>query len=71
MKPVLVDTSIWVDHFRRGNKALEQLLIDDLVMTHPLVIGELWTLDKRLGGLAKRFGVNYQPPKSTCHSIAQ
>jgi predicted nucleic acid-binding protein len=124
MKGVLVDTSVWVEHFRQNNKALVSLLGADLVMTHPLIVGEiacgsppirtytlsnlgnlrqaqqasipetikfiererlfglgcglidllllastlmtpgveLWTLDKRLGALAERFGVQHQRP---------
>ncbi|NVM76421.1 hypothetical protein FHW83_002216 [Duganella sp. SG902] len=117
---VLVDTSVWVDHFRHRNPALEQLLHQDAVLTHLMIIGEiacgtppnprartlgdlgtlamaqhasvgetmafierealyglgcgvvdmmllastlmtpaaaLWTLDRRLAGLAERFGV--------------
>lgn len=38
---VLVDTSIWVDHFRWRNDTLADLLALDLVMTHPLVLGEV------------------------------
>ena len=38
---VLVDTSIWIDHFRRGNTILAQMLSVSQVTTHPLVIGEL------------------------------
>ena len=38
---VLVDTSIWVDHLRKGNRRLEQLLLDAEVVSHPYVIGEL------------------------------
>jgi predicted nucleic acid-binding protein len=30
-----------VDHFRHGNDTLIQLLDRDLVLTHPLIIGEL------------------------------
>ena len=122
MKGVLVDTSVWVDHFRKHNDALTNLLELDLVLTHPLVVGEiacgtppkriqtmtdlgslhqaqlasvrevmdfiererlfgagcglidlmllastlitpgteLWTLDKRLAGLADRFGVMHR-----------
>lgn len=124
MKGVLVDTSVWVDHFRRHNDALADLLELDLVMVHPMALGELacgtppaqaqtladleklqqtqqaslrevmafiererlfglgcglvdimllastlmtpgaelWTLDKRLGSLAERFGVLHRPP---------
>lgn len=123
MKGVLVDTSVWVDHFRNRNDALVELLAFDLVMAHPMVLGEiacgtppnrvrtlidleklqqtqqasvreviafvererlfgmgcglvdmqllastmmtpgveLWTLDKRLSGLAERFGVMHRP----------
>ena len=123
MKGVLVDTSVWVDHFRRRNPALVGCLEFDLVMVHPLIVGELacgtppdrmrtlsdlgslqqtrqaslrealafierehlfglgcgvvdvlllastlmtpgvelWTLDKRLGALAERFGVMHRP----------
>jgi predicted nucleic acid-binding protein len=38
---VLVDTSVWVDHFRRPNAALAELMGLDEVLTHPLVVGEL------------------------------
>jgi len=38
---ILVDTSIWIDHFRRGNAALAGLLESGLVCTHNFVIGEL------------------------------
>jgi predicted nucleic acid-binding protein len=38
---VIVDTSVWVDHFRQRNAALIDLLALDLVMVHPLIIGEI------------------------------
>jgi predicted nucleic acid-binding protein len=38
---VIVDTSIWVTHFRQGNRQLEKLLMDVEVMCHPFIIGEL------------------------------
>jgi predicted nucleic acid-binding protein len=38
---VLVDTSVWVDHLRRGNRELERRLEDGTVECHPFVIGEL------------------------------
>jgi predicted nucleic acid-binding protein len=123
MKGVLIDTSVWVDHFRNNNNVLVSLLGLDLALTHPMVLAELacgtppaprvrtlsdiellqqtqqaglrevvdfvereklyglgcglvdmvllastlitpsaelWTLDKRLGTLAERFGVSYQ-----------
>ncbi|WP_081067835.1 type II toxin-antitoxin system VapC family toxin [Burkholderia territorii] len=38
---VLVDTSVWVEHFRRPLPVLIQLLSVDNILTHPLVILEL------------------------------
>lgn len=123
MTQVLVDTSVWVQHFRRTDPTLVILLQADRVLTHPMVVAELacgtlpeprlqvlssldllqqpvqatlaetrvfveeqrlfglgcglvdlallasvlltpgarlWTLDKRLAGLASRFGVDFQ-----------
>lgn len=125
---VLVDTSVWVDHFRGRNEDLVNLMGRDLALIHPMVLLELacgtppapraqtlgdlallltaeqatleevmqfvereklyglgcglgcglvdmallastlvtpgaklWTLDRRLVGLANRFGVAHQP----------
>jgi hypothetical protein len=41
MSGVLVDTSVWIDHFRNRNEALENLLNQDVAFTHPMVIGEI------------------------------
>lgn len=38
---ILADTSVWVDHLRRGNATLAALLEDGQVAVHPFVIGEL------------------------------
>lgn len=38
---ILVDTSVWVDHLRRGDRKLEKLLNEGVVLCHPFVIGEL------------------------------
>jgi len=38
---VLVDTSVWIDHFRSGNHRLGNLLDQEAVLTHPFVIGEI------------------------------
>ncbi len=46
---ILVDTSIWVDHLRRGDEKLAALLNDGLVLLHSFVIGEL-----ALGNLPRR-----------------
>lgn len=123
MSGVLIDTSVWVDHFRHGKAALVDLLSRDVVLMHPWVLAEvacgtpparaqtladlaalqsaklateqellafiegerlygqgcglvdlgllasvrltagarLWTLDRRLGDLAARFGVAHSP----------
>lgn len=41
MRSVLVDTTVWVAHFRKGNPSLIELLEHDMVMIHPLIVGEL------------------------------
>jgi len=38
---ILVDTSVWVAHLRKGSRELSALLNDGLVVCHPFVIGEL------------------------------
>ncbi|MEX1033159.1 MAG: PIN domain-containing protein [Cellvibrionaceae bacterium] len=123
---VLIDTSVWVDHFRRQNQDLVGLILRDDGLTHPMILGELacgtspapraqtlgdigllqfaaqatwdeiraliereqlhglgcglvdaallastlitpgarlWTLDRRLAELAKRFGLAFHPPE--------
>jgi predicted nucleic acid-binding protein len=46
---ILVDSSVWVDHLRRGDAALSRLLENGRVLAHPFVTGEL-----ALGHLKKR-----------------
>ncbi len=38
---IIVDTSVWVDHFRRGDALLADLLNRNRVLSHPFIIGEL------------------------------
>jgi predicted nucleic acid-binding protein len=38
---ILVDTSVWVDHFRRGDGQLVELLEGNAVIMHPFVVGEI------------------------------
>lgn len=56
---VLVDTSVWVDHFRRNNAALIDLLLADRVLAHPMVLLEL------------ACGTPPQPRQRTLGDIAQ
>lgn len=46
---ILVDTTVWVDHLRAGDKTLAGLLESGRALTHPFVIGEL-----ALGNLRQR-----------------
>ena len=46
---ILVDTSVWVDHLRTGDRVLVDLLETGQVLAHPFVIGEL-----ALGSLRQR-----------------
>jgi predicted nucleic acid-binding protein len=38
---ILIDTSVWVDHLRKSEPALQGLLLGGAVLVHPLVTGEL------------------------------
>ena len=38
---ILIDTSVWIDHLRKGNTLLNSLLLNSAVLIHPFVIGEL------------------------------
>ncbi|SNS31012.1 MULTISPECIES: type II toxin-antitoxin system VapC family toxin [unclassified Azospirillum] len=55
---VLIDTSVWVDHFRNGNPALVDLIEADLALVHPMVTAEL------------ACGTPPQPRAGTLRSIA-
>jgi predicted nucleic acid-binding protein len=49
---ILVDSSVWIDHFRKADSTLAALLASRVVMCHPFVIGEL-----TLGQISKRQAV--------------
>ena len=38
---ILVDTSVWVDHLRRGDAQLVDLLERSAVVIHPFVVGKI------------------------------
>lgn len=47
---ILVDTSVWVEHFRAGSDRLKTLLLEEQVLCHPFIIGELacgWLRNRR------------------------
>ncbi len=46
---ILADTSVWIDHFRAGDKELRRQLEQGNVVIHPFIIAEL-----ALGSLRER-----------------
>jgi predicted nucleic acid-binding protein len=46
---ILVDTSVWIDHLRKANAKLSELLNSQQVLCHPMIIGEI-----ALGNLKQR-----------------
>ncbi len=38
---ILVDSSIWIDHFRRADATLQEILTAGQVVVHPFIIGEI------------------------------
>lgn len=46
---ILADTSIWVDHLRKNNEELADLLLRERIVCHPLVVAEV-----SLGSLRQR-----------------
>lgn len=44
---ILVDTSVWIDHFREGLQPLSELLETNSVLMHPFVLGELACVNLR------------------------
>ena len=47
--PILIDTNIWIEHFKSENKDLSALLEVGRVVMHPFIVAEL-----ALGGLRNR-----------------
>jgi predicted nucleic acid-binding protein len=50
---IIVDTSIWVDHFKRPDPQLRELIAGGDILLHPYVYGELL-----LGGLPTKSDVS-------------
>lgn len=63
---ILVDTSVWIDHFRENNPALRRVLERGTVVCHPFVIGEL-----ACGNLRRRSEVLALLEKLPSVSVAQ
>jgi len=38
---ILADTSVWIDHFRSGNKELQTTLNQGRIVIHPYIVAEL------------------------------
>lgn len=47
--PILIDTNIWIEHFKSENKDISALLEAERVVMHPFIVAEL-----ALGGLRDR-----------------
>jgi len=41
MQSILLDTSVWVSHFKQKKSRLEELFIKNRIVTHQLILGEL------------------------------
>ena len=66
---ILVDTSIWIDHLRKGHPTLVDLLLVGSVLGHPWVTGEI-----ALGRLTDRrqvLGLLVNLPSSTVASESE
>lgn len=66
---ILVDTSVWIDHLRRGDPRLAGLLQDGQVLIHPAVIGELAL--GQLAGRAEVLGLLGNLPTATSATGAE
>ncbi len=38
---IIADTSVWIDHLRAQNALFGRLLVEEQILVHPYVIGEL------------------------------
>lgn len=71
---ILVDSSVWVDHFRAVDPVLVELLSQGRVVTHPFVLGELacGNLRRRartLADLRKLPSITVASDKDTYHLL--
>jgi predicted nucleic acid-binding protein len=71
---ILVDTSVWIDHINESDSILASLLVNERVLAHPYVIGEisLGSLRNRevfLGALRDLPGAPVATPHEIFHLI--
>jgi predicted nucleic acid-binding protein len=69
---IVVDTSVWIDFFRGDGQELIELLKENKVVTHWIVIGELSTgnLPKRTQTLADLRALEQLPEATPRESLA-
>lgn len=60
---VLVDSSVWIDHLKTPDLRLGKALLDEDVLVHPWVLGELCLHDvRRRRELLRELGCHSQAP---------
>ena len=70
--PILIDTNIWIEHFKSENKEVSALLEAGSVVMHPFIVAEL-----ALGGLRDRMmtlaSLEFLPelPVAELHEVRQ
>lgn len=65
---IIVDTSIWINHFRYSDADLRKIIEDDRLLCHPFVVGELalGSLRDREMRLLRFSHLNAKPQRNTC-----
>ena len=70
--PILIDTNIWIEHFKSENKEVSALLEAGRIVMHPFIVAEL-----ALGGLRDRMmtlaSLEFLPelPVAELHEVRQ
>lgn len=70
MNGVLIDISVWVDHFRYRNDALVGLLGLDLALSHPMIVTEP-ACDTTLGPRSRKLSDIAMLPQSRRATLAE
>ena len=66
---ILVDTSVWIEHFRSGSVELATLLHEGAVACHPFIVGELAC--GNLKNRAEIISLLQELPMATCAEDAE